>query len=243
MRCVTPAQAQPSLYCIVWARWCHLSAISGVTYLSRSLPSRPVPLPPTTAANEFRSSPLRHVSNPNLNQPNLGVTSSSPRSLHCLSRARVRQYYRTPNFPYPTRHPTTAAPTSVHFASCWGITEVGLAKGREARRAARGGGGRGQRYCSTTLSCFPASSFTVTPAVKLNLEISSDLTLLGVETSRKNLLGSRKEKRRGRIDLDNRNIIRRFKSLRFNHLKNLEAYFFENLIKYLKNTLSRINTH
>lgn len=59
---------------------------------------------------------------------------------------------------------------------------MGLAEGREARRAARGGGERGQRYCSTTLSCFPASSFTVTPAVKLNLEMSSDLMLLRVGT-------------------------------------------------------------
>lgn len=83
--------------------------------------SRPVPLPPTTAANEFRSSPRRHVSNPNLNQPNLGVTSSSPRSLHSLSRApcaRVRQYCRTPNFPYPTPNiPPPPAPPPLRRVS------------------------------------------------------------------------------------------------------------------------------
>lgn len=92
---------------------------------SRPVPSRPVPLPPTTAANEFRSSPRRHVSNPNLNQPNLGVTSSSPRSLHSLSRAPHARARATvlsyPELPLPDpQHPTTTAttaPTSVHFVS------------------------------------------------------------------------------------------------------------------------------
>lgn len=42
VRYVTPARMQLPLYWIVWARWCHLSAISGVTSLlilslSRSL--------------------------------------------------------------------------------------------------------------------------------------------------------------------------------------------------------------
>jgi len=85
-------------------------------------------------------------------------------------------------------------------------------EGREARSVARGGGERGQRYCSTTLSCFPASSFTVTPAVKLNLEMSLDLmSLRTLGTSCEKLLalrknGSRKEKKR-KIDFDSRNII------------------------------------
>lgn len=145
--------------------------------MSPGLPAL-VTVTPTLALNEFRSSsPSKRETErerrSNLNQPNL--TAFHP---PLCARASVTMRY-TPSFPHPaTRRPTTViittASTSVHFVSRWGINRGGVGQRRKARRAARGRGrGRGQKYCSTTLSCFPASSFTVILAVKLNLQMPS----------------------------------------------------------------------
>jgi len=50
----TCRRAQSPLYCIVWARWCHLSAISGVTHPSRpsNYSSNPAALSPCVGYDE-----------------------------------------------------------------------------------------------------------------------------------------------------------------------------------------------
>lgn len=195
--------------------------------LSRSLLPRSVT---PYNANEFRSSPRRHVSNPNLNQPNLGVTSSSSRPLHSLTRwrARVRRYYRTPNFPHLTRHPTTTtATTSVHFASRFVGDHRGGARSGKGSTSCRERRWRARTeillHNAVLLSCLFVHGHTRSKAQPQGM--SSDLTLLRVGTPRESLLGSRKDGLRKRkklvqIDLDSRNITRWFTSmLRFNYLK------------------------
>lgn len=111
----------------------------------------------------------------NLNQPNL----TSPYFYPPLC-ARDNALY--PELPSPaTWHPTTiiitTASTSVHFVSRWGINpgwgwlrregKHDVQREEEVQRA------RTEILLHNALSCFPASSFTVTLAVKLNLKMSS----------------------------------------------------------------------
>lgn len=132
VRCVTPARSP--LYRIVWVRWCHLPAISGVTWVSPALPALVAVTPYIGVERVPLLREKEGERRSNLNQPNLTV-------FHPPLCARATMH-STPNFPHPrpgaplpsSSRPLRRVSTSSHVGESTG---VGLAEKESTTRSER----------------------------------------------------------------------------------------------------------